>query len=68
MLSHAYCAQTTYILCKDALPPLEPVDGRLGDGSAAIDLDFDIDVPPDCVADENKPSCVTDELLKDSNV
>ena len=68
MLSHAYCAQTTYILCKHALPPLEPVDGGLGDGSAAIDLDLDIDIPPDCVADENKPSYVTDELLKDSNV
>ena len=64
MLSHAYCAKTTYILCKNVLPPLEADGAGLGDDSAAIDIDLD----PDCVANGSKQSGVTDELLRDSNV
>lgn len=64
MLSHGYCAVTTYVLCKDSLPPLDIDGAAIGEDIAA----FEINVPPPAADKTSNSIDVTDRLLKDSIV
>ncbi|KAK7098760.1 excitatory amino acid transporter-like [Littorina saxatilis] len=64
MLSHAYCAVTTYVLCKGSLPPLDIDGAAIGEDIAA----FEINVPPPAADKTSNSIDVTDRLLKDSIV